>query len=167
MKERLSVLKQEALKNKKQFKKIAQKFKKKTPKNFDYIMLEIHNKVFSKIDCLNCANCCKTTSPIITEKDIERIAKFLRLKPVQFIEKYLTKDTDEQWMFKQTPCVFLDADNYCSIYDVRPKACREYPHLDRKKNVQLLNLHLKNTEICPAVFDAFVILKEKIGNPKS
>ena len=162
MKERLSVLKQEALKNKKQFKKIAQKFKKKTPKNFDYIMLEIHNEVFSKIDCLNCANCCKTTSPIITEKDIERIAKYLRLKAVDFISKYLQKDTDGQWMFKQTPCVFLDADNYCSIYDVRPKACREYPHLDRKKNVQLLNLHLKNTEICPAVFDAFNLLKEKI-----
>ncbi len=161
MQKRLAIIKQEALKQKKFFKKTVQKIKKKTPKNFDYVMLEINDEVFSKIDCLTCANCCKTTSPIITEKDIERVAKFLRLKPVQFIEKYLKKDTDGQWMFKQTPCVFLDADNYCLIYDVRPKACREYPHLDRKKNVQLLNLHLKNTEICPAVFDAFLNLSER------
>ncbi len=162
MKEKLSLLKQEALKNKKEFKRLTQKIKKKPPKNFDYIMKEIHHEVFSNIDCLSCANCCKTTSPIITEKDIKRISKFLRIKAVKFIEKYLKKDTDDHWMFKQTPCVFLNEDNYCQIYEVRPKACREYPHLDRKKNIQLLNLHLKNTEICPAVFDGFDLLKEKI-----
>ncbi len=160
MKERISNLEKEAKEHKNDFAKIIKKIKKKIPKNFDYIMLEIHDNVFSKIDCLTCANCCKTTSPIVTEKDIERISKKMRIKPVKFIEQYLQKDTDGQWMFKQTPCVFLDEDNYCMIYDVRPKACREYPHLDRKKNVQLLNLHLKNTEICPAVFDAFIELEK-------
>jgi Fe-S-cluster containining protein len=162
MKNRLQQLPGQARLKRKEFQKTINKIKKRPPKNFDYIMLEIHQSVFDKTDCLTCANCCKTTSPIVTEKDIERIAKFLRIKPQQFIHQYLQKDTDGLWMMQQTPCVFLDADNYCLIYEVRPKACREYPHLDRKKNIQLLNLHLKNTEICPAVFDALQLLTEKM-----
>jgi len=162
MQERLKKLPKEAKLNLKENIKITKIIKKRKPKDFDYLMQDIHNEVFTKTDCLLCANCCKTTSPIITEKDLARIAKHLRLKPAKFIEQYLKKDTDGLWMFQQTPCVFLDNDNYCLIYEVRPKACREYPHLDRSKNIQLLNLHIKNTEICPAVFDAFKILKQKI-----
>jgi len=162
MKNRLQNLSKQAKLKKNTFQSVIKKIKKRPPKNFDYIMLDIHQKVFEKIDCLTCANCCKTTSPIVTEKDIERIAKFLKLKPQQFIAQYLQRDTDELWMMQQTPCVFLADDNYCLIYEVRPKACREYPHLDRKKNFQLLNLHLKNTEICPAVFDALDLLSEKV-----
>ncbi len=148
--------------NHNRFKKLVQKIKKRPPKHLDYLMGEIHQEVFEQIDCLTCANCCKTTSPIVTEKDIERIAKYLRLKPVEFIRKYLKKDTDGLWMMQQTPCVFLGPDNYCLIYEARPKACREYPHLDRKKNIQLLNLHLKNTAICPAAFEAMSLLEKKI-----
>jgi Fe-S-cluster containining protein len=162
MQNRLNNLPKEAKLHQKSFKKIVKLIKKRKAKDFDYLMQNIHNEVFAKTDCLLCANCCKTTRPIITEKDLERIAKHLRLKPVDFINQYLQKDTDGLWMFKQTPCVFLDADNYCLIYDVRPKACREYPHLDRSKNIQLLDLHIKNTEICPAVFDAFKILEKEI-----
>jgi len=162
MKQRLEQLPKQALLKQKSFKKTLQKIKKRPPKNLDYIMLDIHNKVFERTDCLTCANCCKTTSPIVTEKDIDRIAKFIKLKPFQFIEQYLKKDTDGLWMMQKTPCVFLDDENYCMIYEVRPKACREYPHLDRKKNIQLLNLHLKNTAVCPAVFDALTLLSEKV-----
>ncbi len=162
MQERLKQIKTLSADRKQENIKLIQKIKKKKPKNFDYLMLELHDDVFMKTDCLACANCCKTTSPIITEKDLERIAKFLKMKAFAFIEKYLEKDTDGLWMFQQTPCVFLDSDNYCLIYEVRPKACREYPHTDRKKNIQLLNLHLKNIEICPAVFDIFELLKENV-----
>ncbi len=162
MQDRLKQLPKQFQIKKKQFQQTIKRIKKRPAKNFDYIMLDIHQKVFDKIDCLTCANCCKTTSPIVTEKDLERIAKFLKLKPAQFIAQYLIQDTDGLWMMQQTPCVFLDADNYCLIYDVRPKACKEYPHLDRKKNSQLLHLHLKNAEICPAVFDALEMLTEKV-----
>jgi Fe-S-cluster containining protein len=166
MDQRLRNLSVEAKKKMPVFKQLIKKLKKKPPKNFDYIMQEIHEEVFAYTDCLSCANCCKTTSPIITEKDIERISKHLKIKTGIFIDKYLKKDTDGLWMFKQTPCVFLDKDNYCLIYDVRPKACREYPHLDRKKNIQLLHLHTKNATICPAVFDALNKLTEKTGYKK-
>ncbi len=132
---------------KKQFKT----WKKKHPKNFDEQIHSAHNRAFSKIDCLQCANCCKTTSPIFRDIDIKRISKSLRLKESEFIGNYLRMDEDRDYVLKQAPCTFLNNDNTCSIYDVRPLACREYPHTDRKNMHQILEITEKNTEICPAV----------------
>ncbi|NAS32420.1 YkgJ family cysteine cluster protein [Flavobacteriaceae bacterium R38] len=134
-------------------KKFLAKLKKKPPKNLDYVMQELHEEEFEKTDCLKCANCCKTTGPLFTNADIERIAKHFKLKPQKFIDQYLKVDEDNDHILKEVPCIFLGADNYCSIYDVRPKACREYPHTDRKKFYQINNLTLKNTSICPAAYN--------------
>ena len=43
---------------------IFKKLKKLKPSSLDSLFLNAHNEVFSKIDCLECANCCKTTSPL-------------------------------------------------------------------------------------------------------
>ncbi|MTG97033.1 MULTISPECIES: YkgJ family cysteine cluster protein [Myroides] len=144
-------------------KKYFDKLKKKPPKDLDYKMEEIHEQVFDRIDCLSCANCCKTTGPLFTNADIERIAKHLRLKPQQFIDQYLRIDEDRDYVLQSVPCTFLDADNYCMIYDVRPKACREYPHTDRKKFNQITNLTLKNVAICPAAFEVVEEMKKRIA----
>lgn len=134
-------------------KKFLAKIKNKPPKNFDQKMQEIHNEVFEKVDCLSCANCCKTTGPLFTQKDIERLAGVFRLKPQQFIEKYLRIDEDNDYVLQSVPCPFLGNDNYCSVYENRPKACREYPHTDRRKFYQINHLTLKNTLICPAAYE--------------
>ena len=115
------------------------------------------------MDCLQCANCCKTTGPLFTNADIERIAKHLRLKPLVFIEKYLRLDEDKDYVLQQVPCSFLRPDNYCSIYEVRPKACREFPHTNRKKFQQISHLTLKNVAICPAAFNIVEAMKRRIG----
>lgn len=60
---------------------------------------------------------------------------------------------------KKAPCIFLEDDNNCSIYDARPKACREFPHTDRIKQNQLLNLTEKNIEVCPADFSIIEKIK--------
>ncbi|EHQ41984.1 YkgJ family cysteine cluster protein [Myroides odoratus] len=143
-------------------KKYLAKLQKKAPKDLDYQMQEIHNAVFKKTDCLSCANCCKTTGPLFTSADIERISKHLRLKPQQFIDQYLRIDEDNDYVLQQVPCTFLDAENYCMIYDVRPKACREYPHTDRKKFQQIANLTLQNVAICPAAYEVVEQMKKKI-----
>ncbi|SRR5690554_3026706 len=143
-------------------KKFFDKLKKKTPKDLDYQMQEIHEQVFDKIDCLTCANCCKTTGPLFTQNDIQRISKHLRMKPQQFIDRYLQVDEDEDFVLQTLPCSFLDAENYCLIYDVRPKACREYPHTDRKKFHQISHLTLKNTAICPAAFQVVEEIKKRM-----
>jgi len=162
MKERIDKLKQQSAEKAKENKKYLDKLAKKPPKNLDYTMQEIHQEVFDKIDCLTCANCCKTTGPLITDTDIVRIAKFFKMKPQAFIDSYLRIDEDNDYVLQSLPCPFLGGDNYCSIYDVRPKACREYPHTDRKKFHQIRKLTLKNTSICPAAFDVMESLKDKI-----
>lgn len=143
-------------------KKYFTKLRKKSPKRLDVLMQELHDDEFSKTNCLTCANCCKTTSPIFSDKDITRISKHLKLKELQFIETYLQRDEDDFMVLKQAPCSFLDkSDNTCFIYDVRPKACREYPHTNRKNFIQLTNLTLKNTEVCPAVMNIVEELKKR------
>ena len=142
-------------------KKLLLNLKKYKAKEIDEVFHSNHEMVFKKIDCLDCANCCKTISPIVTDNDINRIAKHLKLKPSQLTEKYLHLDHENDWVFNNAPCPFLDSENYCSIYDVRPKACAEYPHTDRKKMEQLFDLTIKNTEVCPAVFQILEKIKEK------
>jgi hypothetical protein len=126
--------------------------KKVKPKVLDKLVHPLHDEVFECTDCLDCANCCTTTGPLFTDKDISRISKYLRIKPSEFVAKYLRIDEDRDYVLKSLPCTFLGTDNYCSIYNVRPKACREFPHTDRIKQHQLLKLTKKNMEVCPAVF---------------
>ncbi len=135
------------------------RLKKKDPRKVDDHFHRLHREVFEEIDCLHCANCCKTTSPIFYQNDIERLAKSLRMKPGDFIEKFLRIDEERDYVLKSSPCPFLGDDNFCSVYDDRPKACREYPHTDRKKMVQITDLTLKNTLVCPAVYEMVERLK--------
>ena len=142
-------------KHKKENKILVSKLKRSKPKKLDALVHQLHEEVFEKIDCLSCGNCCKTTSPAIYERDIDRLAKHLKIKPSRLIKQYLRKDEDNDYVFNEAPCPFLGADNYCAVYESRPLACREYPHTNRKRFYQVLDLSLKNTEICPAVADVF------------
>lgn len=163
MKKILEQLPKKAKDNHKETKDFFKKLKKRVPKDLDYIMQDIHEKEFSNTDCLTCANCCKTTGPLFTDKDIQRISKFFRMKEVDFISSYLRIDEDNDYVLQSIPCTFLGADNFCSIYDVRPKACREFPHTDRKKFQQISNITLKNVEICPAAFNIVEKMKQQLG----
>lgn len=162
MDEFLEELPQRAREKQAENKKFFAKLKKKPPKDLDYVMQELHEEEFRRTDCLTCANCCKTTGPLFTNADIERIAKHFRMKPSQFIDRYLRIDEENDHVLQEVPCTFLGADNYCSIYEVRPKACREFPHTDRKKFQQISNLTLKNVAICPAAFNIVEAMKKNI-----
>jgi uncharacterized protein len=143
--------------------KFLKRLKRRDPRWVDDIFHGVHDDVFRETDCLTCANCCKTTSPIFYENDIDRIAKFLRIRPGDFITRYLQIDEDKDYVLKSAPCPFLDSENYCSIYEARPKACREYPHTDRKKIVQIMELTHRNTMVCPAVLEMVERLKKISG----
>lgn len=157
----------EELKNKLEFatekklenKKFFQNLSKKKPKNLDEQFHKLHTQVFKQIDCLDCANCCKTTSPIFRDVDIKRISKALKVKEAQFIQQYLKMDEDSDYVLKQSPCAFLGSDNKCEIYDIRPLACREYPHTDRKNMHQILGITELNAFICPAVSEIIEKIK--------
>ena len=134
-------------------KKFLKGLKKVNDRELDKLFHKAHEEVFEETDCLSCGNCCKTTSPIFYQNDIDRLAPALKMRPGDFIEKYLRVDEDRDYVLKSSPCPFLGDDNYCSVYEVRPKACREYPHTDRRKISQILDLTFKNTLVCPAVLN--------------
>lgn len=112
----------------------------------------LHEEAFRKIDCLQCANCCKNYSPRFKMPDIKRIAKRLRMKETAFIATYLKMDEDGDYVVTTHPCPFLGEDNYCSIYEDRPRDCERYPYTDEDVLIKQVNLTLKNTTCCPATF---------------
>jgi uncharacterized protein len=107
-------------------------------------------KVWRDINCMECANCCKTMTPTYTKADIKRISAHLDMKPKEFMDKWLIKEEDSgDWINKTQPCQFL-ADNKCSIYEVRPADCAQFPH-HNKKPFDLYNDTFKNNLVhCPA-----------------
>ena len=144
----------------KQNKELAKSLRKRKPNEIDNIVHKLHDECFEKFDCLKCANCCSSISPAMTYNDVNRMAKHLRMKPSDFTDQYVNMDSEGDYVFKETPCPFLMPDNYCMLYEARPKACREYPHTDRRKFVKILNLSVKNCEVCPIVHTIF----EKLRN---
>ncbi|MFN0274973.1 MAG: YkgJ family cysteine cluster protein [Chitinophagales bacterium] len=145
------------------FKNLFRLLKKRRSTQDDVLFAKTHEIVFAKTNCLNCANCCKTHSPLFTQKDIESISVHLKMKPSEFVSKYLLLDEEGDWIFHSTPCPFLLPDNACSIYTHRPQACKEYPHTNRKKMYQVETITLKNAGICPAVQEILTVITQKLN----
>jgi hypothetical protein len=121
------------------------------------VLPDLHEQAFEKIDCLQCGNCCKGYSPRFKTPDIKRISKYLKMKEGDFINRYLFVDSEGDYVLKTKPCSFLGADNYCSIYDVRPSDCARFPYTDEDVLLKRQSLTLKNSSFCPAVY--FVLEK--------
>ncbi len=112
---------------------------------------KLNAEAFEKIDCLQCAACCKNYSPRFKTPDIKRISKHLRMKEGDFIETYLNLDSDGDYVVKSSPCPFLGADNYCSIYEDRPSDCHRFPYTDEDVLLKRPAITLKNSTFCPIV----------------
>lgn len=158
----IHTLRQRAHEAKQGTSKFLKKLKQRPPKNLDQQMAKLHKEVFDKTDCLQCANCCTTTGPLFTRQDIKRISKAFKMKESNFEATYLKVDEDHDLVLQSVPCTFLGYDNRCSIYDIRPKACREFPHTNRKKIYQINALTEKNVAICPAAFQIVVKMKSQL-----
>ena len=117
-------------------------------------------QAFEKIDCLSCANCCKTSPPLIEQEDISRISKHLGISKKQFRKKYILEDINGDLSFINVPCVFLNEDNSCSIYEVRPNACQRYPHMEEKNFYKLRRMHSKNVLSCPIAYEVVNKIKK-------
>lgn len=124
---------------------------------------DLHEAAFEKIDCLQCANCCKHYSPRFKTPDIKRISKHLRMKESSFIETYLRLDEEGDYVLQSKPCPFLGADNYCSIYEVRPSDCERFPYTDEDVILKRPQITQKNASFCPITY--FVL--EKLLEQKS
>jgi Fe-S-cluster containining protein len=140
--------------HKKSFRRFLGRLKKNPPGGLDALAEKIDKEVWKEVDCVTCANCCKTMTPTFTLKDIKRISAHLQMTVMEFKNKWLRYEKqDKEWVNNNLPCQFLDLNtNMCSIYEVRPDDCAGFPHLKKRKMVDYMHVHQQNVEYCPATY---------------
>ena len=160
----LKSFRQKVSRNKRTFKRFLTRVENNPPKRLDDIEEIVEAEVWQEIDCLTCANCCKTMTPTYTTKDIRRISNHLGMTPKAFKKKWLYKEKGTgDWMNKDTPCQFLNLkDNKCSIYAVRPADCAGFPHFSKKME-DYMHVHKQNLEYCPATYRMVEKMREWLG----
>jgi Fe-S-cluster containining protein len=120
----------------------------------------------AEIDCTQCANCCRVSEVGITDRDIDKLAKFIGVTREEFLRDSTQRDETNDLILKKTDagCVFLK-DNLCTVYEARPQNCANFPHLVRgtgsiaSRMWQLVD----RAEYCPIVYNWMEKVKEDIG----
>ena len=149
----LRSFKQKVRFNKKAFRSFLSKLLREQPRGLDKMAAALEPEIWKEVDCLTCANCCKTMSPTFTKKDIKRISQHFGQTPEAFTKQWLRKDRIGDMLNKTEPCQFLNLqDNKCSIYEIRPADCSGFPHLPRKRMLDYIHVHKQNIEYCPATY---------------
>ena len=112
--------------------------------------------VQDQIDCRACAECCRVTEVELVKRDVERIARFLRISEKRFLEDYSAIGEDGELILRRTKdgCVFLDG-NDCTIYEERPGNCERFPHLLRGSGsiVSRMWQFVDRATYCPIVYN--------------
>jgi Fe-S-cluster containining protein len=138
----------------------------KTRSHADLNLRRIAEKIEDQIDCTQCANCCKVASVQLADRDVERLARHLRISSQRFLADYTTK-TDEEGLIlrrtEETGCVFLSG-NDCTVYDARPDICRRFPHLVRGQGSIASRMWelVDRACYCPIVYNSLEAFKEEL-----
>jgi Fe-S-cluster containining protein len=142
---------------------------RKHMKSFDHsdrILRRIGEGIEEQIDCLQCANCCRVATAKVTERDVERLARYLRVKPARVMADYVVKSEEEGLILrrdKKTGCVFLNG-NECTVYDARPESCRKFPHVVRGNGSIVSRMWelIDRACYCPIVYNSLEAFKDEL-----
>lgn len=143
----------------KQYKQMLQRADKN---KFLRALPELNDAAYEQVNCLGCAACCKNYSPRFKTPDIKRISKYLKMREGDFIETYLKLDNEGDYVLQSTPCHFLNADNTCSIYDIRPSDCSRFPYTDEDVLLKRPQITLKNSSFCAITYYVLEKMMEKM-----
>ena len=133
----------------------------------DRILRRIGEEVEAQIDCLQCANCCRVATARLNERDVERLAKHLRIKPARFLADF-TEQSEEEGLIlkrdKKTGCVFLNG-NECTVYDARPESCQKFPHVVRGNGSIVSRMWelIDRACYCPIVYNSLEAFKDEMN----
>jgi uncharacterized protein len=123
-------------------------------------------EIEAQIDCTTCANCCRVSEVEITDRDIDKLAKFLGMTRDEFIRDSTQQAESGELILKRTEagCVFLK-DNLCTVYETRPQNCANFPHLVRGAGSidSRMWQFVDRVEYCPIVYNWMEKVKEDIG----
>jgi Fe-S-cluster containining protein len=133
----------------------------------DRILRRIAQGIEDQIDCTQCANCCRVATAIVKERDVERLARFLRVSEAQFLKEYTQDGGEEGRILRRTDtegCVFLSG-NECTVYDARPDSCQRFPHVVRGNGSILSRMwqFVDRACYCPIVYNSLEAFKEEMG----
>lgn len=132
----------------------------------DRILRRIAVGVEDQIDCTTCANCCRVATVRLSTRDVERMAKALRISQARFLADYTVETQDEGRILKRTPagCVFLEG-NLCGMYGHRPANCDDFPHVVRGKGsiVSRMWEFTDRAVYCPIVYNSLEAFKAETG----
>lgn len=84
--------------------------------------------------CWECGNCCRGEGFVAVEpEDIELMAEHLGLSVLEFTQKYTKLEKSRRGLILKekgddAACIFLNDDNTCSVYQVRPEQCVGFPY---------------------------------------
>src|SRR5437868_11923141 len=92
MKMNLRAFVKKARKNKRSLRRFLTKMEKQPSRHLSTYTALAEPSVWKEVDCLHCANCCKTMTPTFTPADIKRISAHLGQTADEFKEKYLYKE---------------------------------------------------------------------------
>jgi Fe-S-cluster containining protein len=132
----------------------------------DRILRRIAEGIEEQIDCTQCANCCKVATVQVSERDAERLAKYLRVPVARFQAEYTVETEDEGRILRrdgQTGCVFLDGRD-CTVYDARPDICQRFPHMVRGNGSIASRMwqFVDRACYCPIVYNSLESFKEEL-----
>ena len=149
----LRSFKQKARLNKPRMRRFLTRLEMTPPRHLEKLTHTLEQEVWNEVDCLSCANCCKTMTPTFNARDLKRISAHFGQTVEEFKEKWLYKERGTgDWMNRKQPCQFLNLkDNKCSIYAIRPDDCAGFPHLPKKMK-DYVHVHKQNIEYCPATY---------------
>lgn len=136
----------------KENKKLMEKLKRWKRRDIDALFLEAHEVVFADIDCRECGRCCSVRGPKVNNRDVERLGRFINMSAGKVRKKYIEMDDNNEFIFQGLPCPFLKEDNFCSIYEAKPRDCNQYPYTNLPNMQKNLHETLKNSLICPAIY---------------
>jgi Fe-S-cluster containining protein len=131
----------------------------------DRILRRIAEGIEDQIDCTVCANCCRVATVKLSERDVEHLAKHLRISAARFLAEYAMEDEDEGVILRRSDeqgCVFLDGTE-CTVYDERPDTCRRFPHLVRGNGSIASRMwqFIDRACYCPIVYNALEAFKDE------
>jgi len=131
-------------------------------RKLDSVVHEILRSVSSRIDCTQCANCCREMTPCLDGDDIARLARRLGMSADAFESVYVSRSEWGDQSITQMPCPFLE-DGLCTVYEDRPSDCRSFPHL-HKEDIRSRSIgFVENAAVCPIVFNTLRVLKQRLG----
>ena len=143
------------------------RFRKSMKSHSDRILRRIAEDIQEQIDCTACANCCRVATVRLSERDIERLARHLRIPAARFLTDYTVESANEGRILRrdaETGCVFLSG-NECTIYEARPDICQKFPHLVRGQGSIASRMWelIDRACYCPIVYNSLEAFKEELG----